>query len=126
MSMCPFRWWSSAPAAGEDGRLRLPGKASGRGTPPGPDGVPGPTGAPGSPGSDEATTAACSHQVKAAAAGDGRAPGRDPELAVDRPEVGLDRVDREEQGVRDLLVGQVGGQQPEHGQLAEGERRRLD
>src|SRR3984957_746657 len=123
MSSSPFHWSAAQPSEGAAARGACARSAGGR---PHPQRVNlrGPRSGP--PGTGEPGNTARSDQVQTAAAGDGGAPGGDAQLAVDRPQVGLDRVDRQEQGVRDLLVGQVGGQQPEHGQLAEGERRRLD
>ena len=57
-------------------------------------------------------------QPEPAPPGDGLPPRRHAQLVISRPQVGLDRVDRQEQLLRDLLIGQVGGQQPQHRHLA--------
>src|ERR1700722_17776051 len=59
-------------------------------------------------------------QVEAPALRDRLPPAGDSELAVDRAEMRLDRVDRQEQRFRYLLVGHVRGQEPQHRQFTLG------
>src|SRR5215211_5996433 len=61
-------------------------------------------------------------QLELARAADGLAPVWDVELAVDRLEMRLDGVDRDEQLGRDLLVGHHRRQEAEHRGLPLGER----
>src|SRR6266700_436810 len=63
-----------------------------------------------------------SEQAETTAARDRVPPGGDPELAVHRAQMRLDGIDRQEQRIGNLLVGNVRWQEPQYSELTASQR----